>query len=77
MNTAAGAHDEQLVLSYTTSVFMSFRLGLLRWPASPARMPTQIVLPGRSGVGAFTLIVNLDREKPRAIASTQATEHDA
>jgi hypothetical protein len=40
-------------------------------------MPTQIVVPDRSGVGAFTFMVNLDREKPRAIASTQATEHVA
>lgn len=69
VTTAAGAHDQQLVLYYAVSVFMSFLVGLL----AMARFSRQehhhrslaMNLLG-AAVVAFTLIVNLGRGKPIA-----------
>lgn len=79
MATAAGAHDQQLVLYYHASVFMSFLVGLLamaRLARRECRHKSFVINLIGAIVVAFTLIVNLGRGKPRGIASTRATEYD-
>ena len=78
MTTAAGAHDQQLVLYYAASMFTSFLAGLLaiarraRGNADTNRWSQNLI---RAIVVAFTLLVNLARGKPRGTANTRATEH--
>ena len=78
MTTAAGAHDQQLVLYYGASMFTSFLAGLLaiarraRGNADTNRWSRNLI---RAIVVAFTLLVNLARGKPRGTANTRATEH--
>ena len=57
---------------------MSFLVGLLAIARSHAGNADKslVINPIAAIVVAFTLIVNLDRGKPRGIASTRATEHD-
>ena len=79
MTTAAGAHDQQLVLYYPASVSRAFLVGLLAMPRFASRecLHKSIVINLiRAIVVAFTLIVNLGRGKPRGIACTRATEHN-
>jgi hypothetical protein len=79
VTTGAGAHDQQLVLYYHASVFMSFLVGLLAMPRFARReCRHKSIVMNLIGaiVVAFTLIVNLGRGKPRGIASTRATEYD-
>ena len=79
MTTAAGAHDQQLVLYYAASMFMSFLAGLLaiaRLARRERRHKSFVINLIGAIVVAFTLIVNLGRGKPRGTASTRATEHD-
>ncbi len=79
MTTAAGVHDQQLVLYYPASVFMSFLVGLLavaRFALRECRHNSFVINLIGAIVVAFTLIVNLCRGKPPGIASTRATEHD-
>ena len=79
MTTAAGAHDQQLVLYYAASMFTSFLVGLLaiaRFARRERRHKSFVINLIRAIVVAFTLLVNLGRGKPRGIASTRATEHE-
>ena len=78
MTTAAGAHDQQLVLYYPASVSRASLVGLLAMPRFPSRecLHKSIVINLiRAIVVAFTLLVNLARGKPRGSANTRATEH--
>ena len=79
MTTAAGAHDQQLVLYYAASMFTSLLVGLLaiaRRARRECRHKSFVINLIGAIVVAFTLIVNLARGKPRGTASTSATEHD-
>ena len=79
MTTATGAHDQQLVLYFAASVFMSFLVGLLtiaRFARRERRHKPFVINLIRAIIIVFTLIVNLGRGKPRGIASTRATEHE-
>jgi hypothetical protein len=77
VTTAAGAHDQQLVLYYAASIFTSLLAGLLAIARRPAGTPTQSFVTKliRAIVVAFTLLVNLARGKPRGTANARATEH--
>ena len=66
MTTAAGAHDQQLVLYYPASVSRAFLVGLLAMPRFASRecLDKSIVINLiRAIVVAFTLIV---KSRPRA-----------
>jgi hypothetical protein len=80
VTTAAGAHDQQLVLYYPASVSRAFLVGLLAMPRFPSRecLHKSIVINLiRAIVVAFTLIVkSRPREAARGIACTRATEHN-
>ena len=79
MTTAASAHDQQLVLYYAPSVFMSFLVSLLamaRFAHPECRHKSFVINLIGAIVVAFTLIVSPGRGRPRGIASTCATEHD-
>jgi amino acid transporter len=71
---AAGAHDQELVLFYAVSVFLSFLAGLLAM-ARFARRERRRTALGLSMLGAvvvaFTLVINLSRGDP--IASLAAS----
>lgn len=73
VTTAAGAHDQELVLFYAVSVFMSFLVGLLAM-ARFSRQDHQHISLAMNLTGAlvvaFTLAVNLGRGRP--IASVAA-----
>jgi peptidoglycan/LPS O-acetylase OafA/YrhL len=64
---AAGAHDQELVLFYAVSVFMSFLVGLVAM-ASFERRERRFASMAMSLLGAvvvaFTLAVNLSRGDP-------------
>jgi amino acid transporter len=73
VTTAAGAHDQQLVLYYAVSVFMSFLVGLIamtRFSRQERQRGSLAMNLLGAVVVAFTLIVNLGRGKP--IASVAA-----
>jgi hypothetical protein len=79
MTTAAGAHDQQLVLYYAASVFMSSLVSLLaiaRFARRECRHQSFVINPIEAIVVTFTLIVSPGRGRPGGIASTCATEHD-
>jgi hypothetical protein len=66
---AAGARDQELVLFYAVSVFISFLLGLLAMAhfARVERRPASLVMNGiGAAVVAFVLLVNLGRGDPIA-----------
>jgi amino acid transporter len=69
VTTAAGAHDQTLVLYYAVSVFMSFLIGLLAM-ATFSRHENRRGSVLMNGLGAlvvaFTLVVNLARGRPIA-----------
>jgi hypothetical protein len=68
VTTAAGAHDQQLVLYYAATVLISFLLGLLAMPRFASRecLHKSIVINLiRAIVVAFTLIV---KSRPREAA---------
>ena len=79
MTTSTGARDQQHVLHFAASVFMSFLVDLLAMARFARRerrhKPFVITLIGAIII-VFTLIVNLGRGKPPGIASTRATEHE-
>ena len=73
VTTAAGAHDQELVLFYAVSVFMSFLVGLLamvRFSIQEQRRKAVVMNAVGAVVVAFTLIVNISRGQP--IASVAA-----
>jgi amino acid transporter len=73
VTTAAGGHDQELVLFYAVSVFMSFLVGLLamaRFSGQDHRRRSQALNLLGAVVVAFTLAVNLGRGRP--IASVAA-----
>ena len=73
MTAAVGAHDQQLVLYYTVSVFMSFLVGLLamaRFSRREGNYASLALNAVRALVVAFTLALNLARGRP--IASVAA-----
>jgi amino acid transporter len=67
VTTAAGGHDQELVLFYAVSVFISFLVGLLAM-AHFSRQDNQQLLLAMNLTGAlvvaFTLAVNLARGRP-------------
>lgn len=73
VTTAAGARDQELVLFYAVSVFISFLVGLLamgRFAWREHRRRSLLVNAAGALVVAFTLIANLARGQP--IASVAA-----
>lgn len=71
---AAGAHDQELVLFYAVSVFLSFLAGLLamaRFARREGRRGTLALSLLGAVVVAFTLVINLSRGDP--IASLAAS----
>jgi hypothetical protein len=73
VTAAAGAHDQELVLFYAVSVFMSFLVGLLamaRFSRAENRRASFAMNVAGALVVAFTLAVNLGRGRP--IASVAA-----
>jgi hypothetical protein len=73
VSVAAGAHDQELVLFYAVSVFMSFLVGLLamaRFSRSEHQRRALVMNLLGAAVVAFTLLVNLSRGQP--IASVAA-----
>jgi hypothetical protein len=78
VTTAAGAHDQQLVLYNAASTFtrLTRRSARDRPPRPRERRHKSLVTNLiRAIVVAFTLLVNLARAKPRDTANTRATEH--
>ena len=66
---AAGAHDQELVLFYAVSVFMSFLVGLLamaRFQRAERRFAAMAMSLLGALLVAFTLAVNLSRGNPIA-----------
>jgi amino acid transporter len=66
---AAGAHDQELVLFYAVSVFMSFLVGLLamaRFSRRERRLASLAMNSLGALVVAFTLAINLARGNPAA-----------
>jgi amino acid transporter len=66
---AAGAHDQELVLFYAVSVFMSFFVGLVamaRFERSERRLGAMTTSVIAAGMVGFTLVVNLSRGQPIA-----------
>ena len=79
MNTAAGVHDQQLVLYYAASVLMSLLVGLLaiaRLARPECRHKSFVINPIGAITVAFTFVASLGPGKPRGIASTRAAVHD-
>ena len=67
VTAAVGAHDQELVLYYAVSVFMSFLVGLLAMARFSRRERSygSLILNGVGAlVVAFTLVVNLARGRP-------------
>ena len=66
---AAGAHDQELVLFYAVSVFMSFLIGLVamaRFERSERRLGAMATSVLGALLVGFTLVVNLARGEPIA-----------
>jgi amino acid transporter len=67
VTAAVGAHDQELVLYYAVSVFMSFLIGLLamaRFSRRERRYPSLVLNAVGALVVAFTLAANLARGHP-------------
>lgn len=69
MTAAAGAHDQELVLFYAVSVFISFLAGLLamaRFSHQDRRLRPLVMNLVGAAVVSFTLVINLARGRPIA-----------